>query len=244
MLRDVAPLFSAHRGIVLAADVDSIERLESLAQVAENRPQVVALKVGVTLALRIGLPRVVSSARRLVPLPIIYDHQKAGTDVPEMGKPFAQACAEAGVDAIILFPHAGPRTLEAFVSAAFDVGLIPIVGLEMTHPAYLQSQGGFMVDSSPDTICTRAVELGVTHFVVPGTKINVIRRFAARLAATNTDSSILAPGVGRQGGSLTAVVEAARPLNAYPIIGSAVYAAESPQEALLGFVKELEHAAT
>ena len=43
-------------------------------------------KVGLSLALDCGLPKVVEIAREYTDKPIIYDHLKAGTDIPEVGK--------------------------------------------------------------------------------------------------------------------------------------------------------------
>src|SRR5579863_4863445 len=127
------------RSIAIAADVESLPDLVNLVNAAKNCSAVSAVKVGFTLALRFGLSAVVSSVKSVSPVSVIYDHQKAGTDIPQMGRPFARTCREAGVDGIIIFPHAGPRTLEAFASAALENDLIPIVGIMMTHPGYLVS---------------------------------------------------------------------------------------------------------
>lgn len=236
---DWSAVTSRERGIVLAADVDSPDALRRLTAAAVKAgPDVVAVKLGVTLALRYGLPAVVRAVRESSQLAVMYDHQKAGTDIPQMGRPFARACRDAGVDAVIFFPLAGPRTLEAFVAAAQEEGLVPLVGLVMTHEEYLTSEGGYISDSAPDSICSRALALGVKDFVLPGTKPEWTARLA-KSALEGTHARVYMPGIGSQGGNIVSAVRAAAPHGAYPIIGSSVYAAADPLGALTTFIAEL-----
>jgi orotidine-5'-phosphate decarboxylase len=226
---------SSEKGIVLALDVVTLEDLRALIELATDVPEVVGWKVGFTLALRFGLPKVVATITETSNLPIIYDHQKAGTDIPEMGAPFATLCRESGVQGVIFFPHAGPVTLENFVSSAFKNGLYPIVGLVMTHRAYLEREGGYIIDSAPMSICETAIELGVKGFVLPGTKTDIITQFASGPLATVEGASILMPGIGSQGGSVEEGLNAAFPHSRYAIIGSAIYNAPDPKSALEAF---------
>ena len=233
-------LFQAERGIILAADVAEISELRRLAQLAAAVPQVVAVKVGFSLALRYGLGPVVKAVRDVSVLTVIYDHQKAATDIPEMGKPFAAVCRDSGVDGVIFFPHAGPRTLEAFVSAAIDQQLAPIVGLVMTHPAYLQSEGGFISDAAPDLICRIAVDRGVRDFVLPGTKIDLVARFASGPLSAVAPVRIMMPGIGTQGGSILSAFSAASPHHRFAIVGSTIYKAPDPQAAMESLATEVQ----
>jgi len=227
------------RGIIIAADVSSLEALGDLVEISIQVPEVAAIKVGFTLALRFGLPRVTATIKSLSSLPIIYDHQKAGTDIPQMGKPFAQCCRDSGIAGVIIFPLSGPRTLESFVSASLAAELTPIVGLVMTHEAYLRSEGGFIADESPDAICRIAKETGVRHFVLPGTKTSVVTRFAEGPLSDIRPTNILMPGIGAQGGSISDAFASAGGHNPYAIIGSAIYKAAHPLETLKGFAAEV-----
>ena len=226
------------RSIAIAADVQSLPDLVNLVNAAKNCAAVSAVKVGFSLALRYGLQTVVSSVKSLTPLPVIYDHQKAGTDIPQMGRPFAKTCREAGVDGIIIFPHAGPRTLEAFASSALENDLITIVGITMTHPGFLASDGGYLIDAAPSLICDAALRLGVTHFVLPGTNPGVVRRFSTGPLGDGR-FTLWMPGIGAQGGSLGEAFEAAIPNKAVGIIGSSIYASTDPQKALEAFASEI-----
>ncbi len=226
-------MFSEQLGLIIACDVDSLDSLRALVAVSHHRSKVVGYKVGCSLALRYGLPATVAAIRGTSDLPIIYDHQKAATDIPQMGGPFARACNESGVQSVIFFPHSGPKTLGAFIDGALENSLVPIVGLAMTHPQYFQSEGGFIVDNAADLICSMALQSGVEHFVLPGTKTDIVQRFArGPLAVSAMDVSIMMPGIGAQGGSLDAAFRAAEPHRRYAIIGSAIYASPDPAAAL------------
>jgi len=228
------------KGIIVAADVSTIASLRHIADISSQVPEVVAIKVGFSLALRYGLPSVVSSVDEVCTLPVIYDHQKAATDIPAMGKPFAKVCHEAGVQGVIFFPQVGPKTLEAFISAAFDFGLVPIVGLVMTHPAYLQSEGGFISDVAPDVICKITIDSGVRSFVLPGTKPDVVASFADNSLAPIQPAAIMMPGIGSQGGSIRRAFDAVKGHNPFAIIGSAIYNAPDPKLALEKFAVEMK----
>ncbi|MFH1009277.1 MAG: orotidine 5'-phosphate decarboxylase / HUMPS family protein [Candidatus Latescibacterota bacterium] len=236
---DKKKLFPAREtGIMLAADVPELDDLTRLVELAVDVPGVVAVKVGFSLALRYGLGSVVNAVRGVSSLAVIYDHQKAATDIPAMGDPFAALCQEAGVDGVILFPQAGPKTLESFVSAAFDYDLVPIVGVVMTHPAYLQSEGGYVSDDAPDSIYRTAIGLGVEDFVLPGNKTDFVARFASHLNQAGKPATILMPGIGSQGGDVVSALQAAAPHRRFAIVGSAIYKASDPQAAMRTLAKE------
>ena len=129
-----------------------------------------AYKIGLELSLKYGLDRIVNVARAHTELPLIYDHQKGGTDIPKMGTNFAEVCHSAGINAVILFPLTGPETEQHWVRECKRVGLHVLVGGLMTHKGFLASEGGFVLDEAPVRIFDIATNLGVTDFVVPGNK--------------------------------------------------------------------------
>ena len=207
------------RGIVIAADVNTLEALRFLSTIACKIETVAAIKIGYSLGLRFGLGVVTRAIRESSSLPIIYDHQKAGTDIPQMGLSFAQICSDFGLTAMIIFPMSGPRTLEGFARAAFDKGVEPIVGLAMTHQSYLASEGGYICEDAPERICSDAIALGVDSFVMPATKPSLTRRLTDQFVQPLKGAKILMPGVGRQGGSVRDSVVMAPGKRVFPIIG-------------------------
>ncbi|KKQ73652.1 MAG: Orotidine 5'-phosphate decarboxylase [Candidatus Woesebacteria bacterium GW2011_GWB1_38_5b] len=97
------------RSVVVAADVEA-SKLSDLVRQTCVVEGIGGYKVGLALALEEGLPRIVGQVKEETDLPVIYDHQKAGNDIPAMGAEFAKICRKAGVDAIILFPFGGAKT--------------------------------------------------------------------------------------------------------------------------------------
>jgi orotidine-5'-phosphate decarboxylase len=224
-------------GIVIAADVPSLGTLEQLVELAATEPRVYGIKVGFLLALRYGLGRVVETIRQTTALPVIYDHQKAGTDIPQMGPAFAGAVKEAGADEVIIFPLAGPSTLESFLDAALTFELTPYVGLAMSHERYFSSEGGFITESSATVALMIGRDRGINRFVLPATKPSLSRSLAGRLGPQ--PQVVLAPGIGAQGASIPKTVSALHPHTCLPVVGSAIYQAEDPRVALTSFVDTL-----
>src|SRR3989338_642936 len=156
------------KSIIPSCDVDSLEKLSKLVKATCSVKGVGAYKIGFELVIPFGMEKVVKTIRKHTKLPIIYDHQKAGTDIPEMGGKFMKACKLA--DAVILFPQAGPETEVAWIKAAQQSKMNVMIGGEMTHQAFLKSAGGFIDDNAPKRIYEIAAGMGIADFVVPGNK--------------------------------------------------------------------------
>ncbi|MEK6910177.1 MAG: hypothetical protein AABW82_00200, partial [Nanoarchaeota archaeon] len=127
------------RSVIPACDVQTLQEFREIVKQTADVEGIGGYKIGFELGLGFGLPAVVDAAREFTNKPIIYDHQKAGTDIPATGKNFAQTMKRSGVDTVIFFPQAGPETERAWIYHAFDQGLNVIVGGRMTHPAYAVS---------------------------------------------------------------------------------------------------------
>ena len=190
------------RSIVPACDIDSIEKFEQLVRETADVEAIGGYKVGFELGLLYSLPNVVEVVRINAPgKAVIYDHQKAGTDIPDTGKNFARVMKRSGVDAVIFFPQAGPETERAWIYHALDNGLKVIVGGWMTHPAYTQSEGGFILDSAALDIYRIAARAGVNNFVVPGTKPDVVENVRDLIRLEGIDPIFYPTGFVTQGGS-------------------------------------------
>ena len=104
-------LFNSKYGIIPACDVDSLEELERLVKATCNVEGIVGYKIGAILGLKFGLTQVVNVITRYTNLPIIYDHQKFGTDIPDIcGGAMLNVLKDSGVNIVIIFPQAGPET--------------------------------------------------------------------------------------------------------------------------------------
>lgn len=232
-------LIKYDKSIIPACDVTTLEKLKKIVEKTHDIEGVGAYKVGLSLALRYGLPQIVKIVRKITDLPIIYDHQKAGTDIPEMGEVFAEVCKEAGIDAVIIFPQAGPETERAWVTAARGRGLGVIVGGEMTHQKYKISEGGYIVDDALKDIYINAMKLGVKDFVIPGNRIDRIKFYVDLFKRHEIRPVFYSPGLITQGGEITGAGRAAGD-NWHAIVGRALYNSEDMRKTATDLTSRLK----
>jgi orotidine-5'-phosphate decarboxylase len=214
--------------IIPALDTADLEAALRLVCRVAGRESVHGFKLGFALGLGHGLPETVRRIREWTDKPLIYDHQKAATDIPDTGALFGDVMKRAGIDEVILFPHTGPRTLEAWTKAMQERKLKTIVGAVMTHPAFLVSEGGFIADAAAAAIYRQAAGLGVSAFVVPLTKPELVAKLAAEVPFTK-EQEFYSPGFGAQGGDPARFPALAKHCL---IMGRSLFAAEDPAKEL------------
>jgi orotidine-5'-phosphate decarboxylase len=219
----MARLIQARKSVIPACDVADLKKLGQIIAATATVPGIGGYKVGLELVIPYGLREVVEVVKT-VGLPVIYDHQKGGTDIPELGAKFAKAVKNSGADAVILFPFGGAATERDWIRACFEAGLTVIVGGHMTQRAFLESEGGFIADRAVYYIYELAVIEGVRDFVVPGNKVDAVERY--RLLLENLleeeEFRLYAPGFISQGGSISETGRVAGN-NWHAIVGSAIY---------------------
>lgn len=225
-------LIKRKRAVVVAADVKKLEDLEELVRETCDVEGIEGYKVGFALGLTHGLDNVVETIKHYTNLPIIYDHQKGGTDIPELGVTFAEVIADSGCDAAILFPFGGAATQREWIKALKEKRLTVLVGGHMTQKEFLASEGGYIADESPSIIYILAATCGITNFVVPGNKVEFVRDYR-KLIELNMEGKrfrLWAPGFISQGGEIT---QYAKEAGDYwiAIVGSAIYKAKNKKEA-------------
>ncbi|MEK6891747.1 MAG: orotidine 5'-phosphate decarboxylase / HUMPS family protein [Nanoarchaeota archaeon] len=229
------PIIKLKKSIIPSCDVDSLEKLDKLVKATCNVRGVGAYKIGFELVIPFGMEKVVKAIRKHTKLPIIYDHQKAGTDIPDMGMKFMSACK--GADAVILFPQAGPETEAAWIKAAQQAKMNVIIGGEMTHKGYLKNENGFIDDNAPKRMYEIAASLGVTDFVVPGNRPDRCLEYNELIKKKVKNPVYYSPGLITQGGSIS---ELAKKLDSWhAIVGRAIYEAQDMKKAAEEFAKSL-----
>lgn len=219
-------IIEASRSIIPALDVESKKDFGTMLRATVNVEGIYAYKFGITQGLQ-GLESMIAQAKDMAPqkdVICIYDHQKGGNDIPDMGRPYARTLASCGVDAGILFPFTGPITQEAWTLALQDVGIIPIVGGIMTHKKFLKSEGGYIDDGAPELIYRLAAKMGVRHFVVPGNKLDWVQKIKGWLDEELGEGNyvLYAPGFITQGGDLSECGKIAGK-EFHGIVGSGIY---------------------
>ncbi len=220
-------LIRQSKSIIPSCDVDSIEKLKKLVRETCDVKGVSAYKIGFEIIIPFGMEKVAETIRKITNKPIIYDHQKAATDIPEMGSKFVTACKLA--DSVIFFPQAGPETEKAWILAAQKAKMHVIVGGEMTHPAYLREAGGFIENDAPKKIYEIAASLGIADFVVPGNKPGKVLIYKKIVESKIKNPVFYSPGLVTQGGDITGIAQKLERWHA--IVGRAIYEAKDMKKA-------------
>ncbi|KXK10166.1 MAG: hypothetical protein UZ22_OP11002000898 [Microgenomates bacterium OLB23] len=161
------------KSIIISTEV-TLDHLTKLVAATKDIKGIGGYKVGMQLGLTETLAKTVATIKEMTKLPVIFDYQKAGNDIPDMGKVFAKICKDANVDSAILFPFAGAMTVREWIKALQDNGVNVMVGALMTHPEFLWSEGGIINDAGPARVYEMAAREGVVDFVVPGTKLEAV----------------------------------------------------------------------
>jgi len=234
-------IIQAEKSVIVAADVSSFEELKHLVKAVKGIPEIGGFKIGFRMAFKdIGLAVNIVRVNYGSDVPIIYDHQKAGNDIPDMGRGFAEDLKVAGVTAAILFPFTGPITQEVWTSACFNAGLQVLTGGMMTHPRFLVSEGGYIDSHAPEKIFKLACRLGVKHFVVPGNKLTWVR-FLRRVLVRELGEGnfvLYAPGFITQKGDISECGQAAGD-EWHAIVGSAIYKAKKMRKAAIAVTQQI-----
>ncbi|MCD6149932.1 hypothetical protein J7J13_04085 [bacterium] len=234
-------IIEAKRSVIVAADVPGLGALKKLVSEVKGVPGIGGFKIGFRLAFKDVMTAVHTIQSTYSPnAVIIYDHQKAGNDIPAMGKGFANDLKEAGVSAAILFPFAGPETQTAWTNACLEAGLQVLTGGIMTHPKFLVSEGGYIADEAPERIFRLACELGVHHFIVPGNKLGWVRKLRNLLIETlgEDNYTLSAPGFITQEGNISECGIVAGD-EWHAIVGSAIYNAVNIREATIAVTRQI-----
>ncbi len=220
-------MFEYQPGIIPSLDVDISEAKRIVEEIKDLKQQIVGLKIGSILAWRYGLPRVVEEIKEICDLPIIFDAQKAGTDIPDIVRDQVKVVADVGVNAFIAAPQgAGSATLDAFVKACKEHKVIPIIVVEMTHPDF----NAFLSRDASEKILEKALGLDVENFVAPANKPDHLKIYKDVANEKNKEIKIFSPGVGPQGGGPDSAVEAGTD---FVITGRSIYQAENPRKEVI-----------
>ena len=230
------PIIKLNKSIIPSCYVSDLTRLKNLVKETCSVDGIGAYKIGLELCIPYGICQVIDTIRKQTDLPIIYDHQKAATDIPELGEKFAKAVK--GVDAVILFPLTGPETEKAWINACKKAKFGVIVGGEMTHKAFLESEGGFISEKESLKIYEIAAKEKINDYVVPGNKPEKIKLYKAFLEARGIKPVFYSPGLIAQGGNITESAQAAGE-SWHAIVGRALYNAKDIHKAAKELVKNL-----
>ncbi|MDR2161252.1 MAG: orotidine 5'-phosphate decarboxylase [Desulfovibrio sp.] len=223
--------FHTSRGLIPALDLEDVQEALRIVAATTKIPGIAGYKIGLALSLRLGLAGAVRVIRQETDLPLLYDHQKAGPDIPDTAGLLAEIAAQAGVDALILFPLSGLRAVDRYAAESARRGVTPIVGGELPMKECRQRYGGFIVNDALKRITAAALSAGVRHFVLPAGDPRRLAGHLAHLRSLTDRVSLFLPGIGAMGGTIGKSFVLVGDWPAYAIVGRAVVRAADPAEA-------------
>ncbi|MHB8119408.1 MAG: orotidine-5'-phosphate decarboxylase [Methanothrix sp.] len=195
--------------LILALDVTSRERALSLAM--QLKDYFDAIKIGYPLILSADLGIVTEISAFA---PVIADLKIA--DIPNTNRLICQAVLGAGAGGIIAQAFPGKDSLQACAKSAAEHGADLFVVTEMSHPG-----AELFMAPLAERMARLAVEVGAAGVVAPATRPERIKLIRSIIE----EKIIISPGVGAQGGSVGAALEAGAD---YLIVGRSIYEAEDP----------------
>ena len=227
-------------GLVPALDLETLDDLKRVVDATCDIDEVIEYKLGMHAVLHIGLFNAVKAIREFTEKPVIYDHQKAGADMPDSAGGFVRICEQTGISGLILYPVAGPTAVREFVTHSLNAGLDPVVGGHIPVPDYAISGGGYLADDTVDRIMSLAAGLGATHFVLPANEPENIQRRSEWLLTHVIEPVLYVTGIGPLGGSITESFQAAQGIaTRRAIIGRRICAADDPHGATQTLADEM-----
>jgi orotidine-5'-phosphate decarboxylase len=195
--------------LILALDVTNRGRALSLAEKL----------CGYFDAIKIGYPLILSAGLGIVTeisafAPVIADLKVA--DIPNTNRLICEAVLGAGAGGIIAQAFPGKDSLLACAKSAAAHGADLFVVTEMSHPG-----AELFMTPLAERMARLAVEVDAVGVVAPATRPDRIKLIRSIIG----ERVIISPGVGAQGGSAGAALEAGAD---YLIVGRSVYEAEDP----------------
>jgi orotidine-5'-phosphate decarboxylase len=195
--------------LILALDVTS--RGQALSLAGQLKDYFDAIKIGYPLILSAGLG-IVKEISAFAP--VIADLKVA--DIPNTNRLICEAVLGVGASGIIAQAFPGKDSLLACAKSAAAHGADLFVVTEMSHPG-----AELFMAPLAERMARLAVEAGASGVVAPATRPERIKLIRSIIG----ERMIISPGVGAQGGSAGAALEAGAD---FLIVGRSIYEAEDP----------------
>lgn len=209
--------------IIVALDLPDLE--EAMQVVEAVREEINTVKIGYPLVLAQGLDSI-STIKDEFGCQVIADFKVA--DIPDTNRKIADLTFQAGADAVIVQGFVGDDSARACMDSAHSNGGEVFLLTEMSHPGASK----FIQPVSLE-IAKMGVKLGIENFVGPSTRLDRLEKIRNVIGS---DSFLISPGVGTQGGTPKDTLTFADAI----IIGRSIYLSEDPELAIQSFIDSIE----
>ena len=128
-------------------------------------------KVGSLLVMENGI-NVIKEINDRTELPIIYDGQKLGSDIPSITNKQIELLSNVDVDYAIIYPvGGGDRTLYQFIESCKKFNITPVCVVSMSH----EISDRYLSISIEDIVLSTAYSYGIRTYVYPATKPEILQ---------------------------------------------------------------------
>lgn len=206
--------------LILALDVGSEDEAIDICEKISD--SIDTIKIGYPLALAEGL-EIIQKLKDKFGFKVICDFKVA--DIDATNEKICEETFKAGADAIICHGFVGPDSVKACKDVAEKYGKELFLLTEMSHPGAEK-----FLQSAADEIAEMGVEMGITNYVAPATRLNRLQDIRN---IVGDDAYIISPGVGKQGGDAKKTLEISDAI----IVGRSIYESEIPQLACENLLK-------
>lgn len=216
-------IMEVENNIILALDVLNME--EAITVVGSVSDYLNTIKIGYPLVLSEGLESI-TTVKEEFKCNIIADFKVA--DIPATNEKIADLTFEAGADAVIVHGFVGDDSAIACMDSAKKYGKDIFLLTEMSHPG-----ASMFLQQHAEGIAKMGVELGITNFVGPSTKLDRLEKIRSIIG---DESFLISPGVGTQGGDPKDTLKFADAL----IVGRSIYLSEDPKKAVEDIIDSIK----
>ncbi len=206
--------------LILALDVLGRDKALDLVSVLKGKVDYVKVGYPLILAAGLGIVQEISSVA-----PVIADLKIA--DIPNTNTLISEQVLAAGASGIIAHAFVGRDSLSACVDAAREFEALVFAVTEMSHPGAVE----FMAPVA-EGLARLAAECDVDGVVAPATRPERIRLIRSIVG----DRAIISPGVGAQGGSARAALDAGAD---YLIVGRSITESPNPAASADAILREI-----
>lgn len=175
-------IFKAKNGILIEFNSDNTKIINNIISSTKDFPFIVGYKINAESIILSGLESILKLIKEQSSLPLIYDHQKFGSDDPDIsGGSIIEKIKNVGVDALVILPYAGKEILRRTIESCGRVGLLAIVCGDLPNKGYFNDEGGYIDSDSQQGIYLDAARLGISHFLMSCNRIERIQIYCHQL---------------------------------------------------------------